>query len=157
MLSWGVINVKPLKIWILENLLEENPTPQHGCVRVGLLCWLGPRPGHAVCSSIRGRVVFCWAWLLRSTCSRHWLCTIQIKKRDYPCWIISFGPEKWTGEHILANVLLLKLCGCCCCCCLQNKFLAVKKTTYISHFIGTQQWMLRDFIIFLRDLKPEFG
>lgn len=49
-----------LKIRTLENLLEENPAPQHGWVQVGLLGPRGPKLGCAGCFGIPGGVVSCW-------------------------------------------------------------------------------------------------
>ena len=115
------INVKPLKIGILENL-EENPVPQHGCVKVGsLLLQALPSARLSQCP-----------WGLRFPCRAP---VIAAQKGGRSCWLISSVPEEWPGEYVLAYVLLLNLSGFFCCCCLKNKFLAVNKTTRIGHFI----------------------
>lgn len=124
-LFWGVINGKPLKTWILENLLEENPTPQAGCVPVGSL----PRPQ----ARLQAGPV-----LLRESSAGPdaplYLLQTLVKYDTEKAVTLSFGPEERPGEHILRYVLRLNPCGifCCCHCFLQNKFWQLKNYSFKS-------------------------
>lgn len=137
---WGVINVKPFENWNFGESPRGKPNPS---------AWSGPSgtsgapwdfwgPGAPPGPQAGLCRLFQYSWgssvLLGIDCysllaPEHWLNTVR--KREDPCWIISFGPEEWPGEHILAYVLPSKFFQILF-VRLQNKFLAVEKKIYRS-------------------------
>lgn len=140
---------KPLKIWILENLPEENLIhPMVVWKWDG--CCLGTAARLQVCVSVLGRVAFCWAWLLLFTCQAL-VNTIQ-KERvpllDSFLWPRGIACRTHLGICSPTKFLLLLF--------LQNKFWQLKNNSYKT-FYRNLTMDIKRLYNFSQDLKPEFG
>lgn len=127
-LSWGVINVKPLKIWISESFPEENLIhPQHGCVKVGLLL-----PWHR-CQTA-GLCQCSWesSILLGMTAALHLPGTGQYRTKGESTLIAQFPLARRNGLQNTSWHVLLNFCGFLL--FLQNKFWQLKNNSYRTFY-----------------------